>query len=148
MNCQSTVNVTIIGGGMIEHNDHERGVRYCYLAGIGYGGSRYNYVSPDFFRLVPWEGAGYKPIGYGYESIAANLQTMQRIEIEVVVLEQKISLKRRREIIHEVDKAGIIATPANSFINELVIEAARQSILNDGARVNIVYGKHPHVEKG
>jgi predicted dehydrogenase len=133
--------------GMINHDDHERGVRYCYLENIGCGGSRYNYVSPDFFRLVPWEGAGFKPVGYGYDSIAANLQTVQRIELEVAGLKQAASLKRRREIIAEVDRAGILATPANSYINELVIEAARLSILNDGACVNIVYGDKPHVIK-
>jgi D-galacturonate reductase len=133
--------------GMINHDDHERGVRYCYLENIGCGGSRYNYVSPDFFRLVPWEGAGYKPVGYGYDSIAANLQTMHRIETDVAGLGEKASLKRRREIIHEVDQAGIIATPANSYINELVVEAARLSIVSDGARVDIVYGKKPHVKK-
>jgi predicted dehydrogenase len=133
--------------GMIDHDDHERGVRYCYLKGIGCGGSLYNYVSPDFFRLVPWEGAGYKPVGYGYDSIAANIQTMHRIEMEVTGLGERASLKRRREVIHEVDQAGIIATPANSYINELVVEAARLSIVNDGARVNIVYGEKPHVKK-
>jgi D-galacturonate reductase len=133
--------------GMINHEDHERGVRYCYLDNIGCGGSQYNYVSPDFFRLVPWEGAGYKPVGYGYDSIAANIQTMHRIEMEVTGLGESASLKRRREIIHEVDQAGIIATPANSYINELVVEAARQSILSEGARVNIIYGEKPHVKK-
>jgi predicted dehydrogenase len=133
--------------GMINHDDHERGVRYCYLDNIGCGGSQYNYVSPDFFRLVPWEGAGYKPVGYGYDSIAANLQTMHRIETEVAGLAEKASLKRRREIIREVDEAGIIATPANSYINELVVEAARLSIVNNGAGVNIIYGDNPHVKK-
>lgn len=133
--------------GMLNHDDHERGVRHCYLEGIGCGGSRYNYVSPDFFRLVPWEGAGYKPVGYGYDSIAANIQTMHRIEMDVSGLGEKASLNRRREIIHEVDQAGIIATPANSYINELVVEAARLSIVNDGARVNIHYGDNPHVKK-
>ena len=130
--------------GMIEHIDDDRGVRYSYLDGIGPGGSRYNYVSPDFFRLVPWEGAGYKPIGYGYDSVAANLQAMQRIEAEVAGLEQKSSLNRRREIIQEIDQAGLIATPANSHINELVIEAARLSIARDGAPVNIRYGGTTH----
>lgn len=133
--------------GMINHDDHERGVRYSYLEGIGCGGSRYNYVSPDFFRLVPWEGAGYKPVGYGYDSIAANIQTMHRMETAVADLGERASLKRRREIIHEVDQAGIIATPANSYINELVVEAARQSIINEGTRVHIVYGEKPHVKK-
>jgi D-galacturonate reductase len=133
--------------GMINHDDHERGVRYSYLDNIGCGGSRYNYVSPDFFRLVPWEGAGFKPIGYGFDSVAANLQTMQRLEDEVADLDKEASLKRRREIIHEVDQSGIIATPANSYINELVIEAARLSIVNDGALVNIEYGQKPHIER-
>ena len=102
-------------------------MRYSYLEGIGCGGSRYNYVSPDFFRLVAWQGPGYKPVGYGYDSIAANFQAMRRIETKVAELDDKSSLKRRREIIHEVDAAGIIATPADSYINELVIEAARLS---------------------
>jgi predicted dehydrogenase len=133
--------------GMIEHIDDDRGARYSYLEGIGPGGSRYNYVSPDFFRLVPWEGPGYKPVGYGYDSIAANLQAMQRIEMEVVGLNEKASLARRREIIMEIDRAGLIATPANSYINELVIEAARLSIAHDGALVNISYRNNPHVEK-
>jgi len=55
--------------GLIFHDDHNRGVAYSYLEGIGPGGSKYNYVSPDFYRLIPWEGPGYKPIGYGYESV-------------------------------------------------------------------------------
>jgi predicted dehydrogenase len=131
--------------GMINHDDHERGVRYCYLDNIGCGGSQYNYVSPDFFRLVPWEGPGFKPVGYGYDSIAANLETMHRIEQDVADLDDEASRNRRREIIHEVDRAGLIATPRNSYINELVIEAARLSIINDGALVNILYGDNPHV---
>lgn len=125
--------------GMIHHDDHERGARYAFLEPSG--AARYRYVSPDFFRLVPWEGAGSKPVGYGYDSIAANVQTMHRIEASCD------SIDARRKIIHEVDAAGIIATPSNSAINELVVEAARASILADGARVNIIYGDHPHIER-
>ena len=72
---------------------------------------------------------------------------MQRIEGEVAGLDEPASLARRRELIQEVDAAGLIATPANSSSNELVVEAARLSIVNDGARVRIVYGDHPHIEK-
>ena len=122
--------------GMIHHDDHDRGVRYAFLEPSG--AARYRYVSPDYFRLVPWEGAGSKPVGYGYDSVAAIFQTMQRMPD---------SLEQRRQSIREVDAAGIIATPANSFINELVVEAARQSILADGALVKIHYGNNPHVEK-
>jgi D-galacturonate reductase len=133
--------------GMIEHKDNDRGVRYSYLEGIGCGGSKYNYVSPDFYRLVPWEGAGYKPVGYGYESIAANLEAMQRIESATAALPEKRALAVRRKMIEEIDQQGLLATPANSYINELVVEAARMSILNEGEWVEIRYEPRPCVVK-
>jgi len=132
--------------GMIRHDDHDRGVSYSYLEGIGPGGSAFNYVSPDFFRLVPWEGAGFKPIGYGYESVAASLESMARIEAEVAGLPEAKSLEKRRALIREIDERGIIATPANSSINELVVEAVRMSIQKDGMPVRIVHGPKPGVE--
>lgn len=131
--------------GMIKHNDQFRGVEHSYLEGIGCGGSHFNYVSPDFYKLVPWEGAGYKPIGYGYDSVAASVTMAFQIEEAVQNMGDADSLKRRREMISEVDKKGIIATPANSFINELVVEAARISILKDGENVDIIYGVKTHV---
>ncbi len=134
--------------GMIYHDDHNRGVAYSYLQGIGPGGSKYNYVSPDFYRLVPWEGAGYKPMGYGYESVAGITHTIHRMESAAAGLEPAAALAKRREIIKEVDEQGLIATPANSYINELVVEAARASILADAAPMRIVYGERPHIEKG
>ena len=66
---------------------------------------------------------------------------MQRIEATCD------GLPARQAAIREVDAAGILATPANSYINELVVEAARRSILADGALVKIHYGTNPHVEK-
>ena len=133
--------------GMIEHKDNDRGVRHSYLESIGCGGSKYNYVSPDFYRLIPWEGPGYKPAGYGFESVANNLETMLRIESTTGGMASDVALNKRREMIAEVDRQGILATPANSFINELVVEAARISIVNDGAWVDIEYGTHQHVKK-
>jgi hypothetical protein len=131
--------------GMIEHDDHDRGVRYSYLDPIGCGGSRYNYVSPDFYRLVAWEGAGSKPVGYGYDSVAANLETMRRIEDATAGLPAGEALARRQALIREVDRTGLVATPANSFINELVVEAARLSIRADGDWATIEYGDLPQV---
>ncbi|NTV84953.1 MAG: hypothetical protein HGA23_11755, partial [Bacteroidales bacterium] len=131
--------------GMLKHDDQFRGVEHSYLEGIGCGGSHFNYVSPDFYRVVPWEGPGYKPIGYGFESIAAILGMAHRIENEVADLGEAESLAKRRAIIKEVDEKGIIATPANSYINELVVEAARLSILNNGETAVIEYDPHPHV---
>lgn len=132
--------------GMLKHDDQFRGVEHSYLEGIGCAGSYFNYVSPDFYRLVPWEGEGFAPIGYGFESVAATIKMAHKIEGEVKGLSDSESLKKRRQLIREVDEKGIIATPANSYVNELVVEAARLSILNDGDIVNIKYGDNPHVE--
>jgi len=127
--------------GMIKHDDQYRGVAYCYLENIGPGGSAYNYVSPDFFRFVPWEGEGYKPVGYGPDSVSAIIGSIKRIEDEA-----GDDIEKRLKIIEEIDRKGIIATPANSFINELVVEAGRLSILNNGRPVKILYEPEPHVE--
>ncbi len=132
--------------GMIKHNDQFRGVTHSYLDGIGTGGSKFNYTSPDFYRLVPWEREGYKPIGYGFESVAATINTIHRMENEVENMNDADANNKRKAIIKEIDDKGIIATPANSYINELVVEAARLSITNDGKTANIIYGDNPHVE--
>ena len=132
--------------GLIFHDDHNRGVAYSFLEGIGPGGSKYNYASPDFYRLVPWEGKGYKPIGYGYESVAGITSAIHRLENAVAGLPPDAALAKRRELMHEVDAQGLIATPANSYINELVVEAARASILADAAPVRISYGDKPHIK--
>ena len=68
-----------------------------------------------------------------------------RIENEVIGLSESESLEKRKIMIKEVDEKGIIATPANSYINELVVEAARISILSDGLPVAIEYGNKPQV---
>jgi predicted dehydrogenase len=132
--------------GLIEHDDQFRGVAHCYPEETGAGGTHYNYVNPDFYRLVAWEGEGYKPVGYGYDSIAATINTIHRMENEAGDAGEEEAMKRRREIIDEVDKKGLIATPANSYINELVIEAARLSIENGGDIAKIEYGDKPHAK--
>lgn len=132
--------------GMIDHDDQFRGVSHSYLEGIGCAGSVYNYVSPDFFRLVPWLGEGEQPIGYGYESVANILLRVQQIEQAVMGMSGGDSLAQRQAMIRETDEQGLIATPANSSSNELVTEAARLSILTEGDMVDIVYGDSPHVK--
>lgn len=131
--------------GLICHDDQFRGVIHSYLEGIGCAGSVYNYINPDFYRLVPWEGPGFKPVGYGYDSVAAILSTIARMENEAAALNEREAVNKRREFIRNVDRKGLIATPANSYINELVVEAARLSILNDGEMAQIHYGDRPHV---
>jgi predicted dehydrogenase len=132
--------------GLIKHDDQFRGVTHSYLEGIGCAGTHHNFVSPDFFQLVPWQGEGLQPVGYGYESIANILGRAHEIESEVQALNDSEAHARRQELIRETDEKGIIATPSNSSVNELVTEAARLSILSDGDVVNIVYGERPRVE--
>jgi predicted dehydrogenase len=123
------------GTGMLNHDDHERGVRYSYVESAG--GSRYRYVSPDYFRLVPWEGDGYKPVGYGYDSIAALLAAARRVESAAEGASGSDALAKRQRVLQEIDDAGLLATPANSADNDRVIEAARQSLAHGGATVNL-----------
>ncbi len=129
-------------GGLIKHNDQFRGVSHSYLDEIGVAGSRFNFINPDFYRLIPWEGDGYKPVGYGYDSVSANISSMAKIEN----LEGAESLAVRQKEIESINEKGIIATPANSSINELVVEATRKSIKSDGLPVKIIYGENPHIQ--
>jgi hypothetical protein len=131
--------------GLIKHNDQFRGVSHSYVKDLGVAGSHFNFVNPDFYRLVPWEGEGYKPTGYGFESIAATIRAISRMEGQTQTLSQDQALMKRQVIIREEDERGLIATPANSFTNELVTEAARMSILENGVPVSISYGKEPRV---
>jgi len=134
--------------GLIKHDDQFRGVTHCYLEPIGCAGTHHNFVSPDFLRYVPWEGDGLKPAGYGVDSVSATLTTIHSIENETAGISEAAALARRRELTAAVDEKGLIATPANSSVNELVMEAARMSILANGDAVRIVYDGHPHVEPG
>jgi hypothetical protein len=77
--------------------------------------------------------------------VAAHLDAMRRLEGETSGMEAGAALERRRGIIREIDQAGLLATPANSADNELVVEAARLSILADGDWCDIHYGEQPHV---
>jgi predicted dehydrogenase len=133
------------GTGMIHHDDHERGVRHAYLADAH--AASYRYVSPDFFQLVPWDGPGFRPIGYGYESIAAHLAAIGRVESATAGLEDAAALTGRQQAIAAIDAAGFLPTVANDLSNALVAEAARVSIANGGALVRLYGGDQPRVER-
>ena len=126
-------------GGLIFHDDQYRGVKHSYITKGGHAGdSYYNEPSPDYFKLIERGGDGLTPVGYGYRSIEGLVQGVQRVEDE--------DLEKRRETIKVIDAEGILATPANSSFNELVVEAGRLSILNDGRDVRIEYGDKPTVK--
>ncbi len=135
------------GTGMIRHDDHYRGVSCAYVDRPRQGPS-FAYPSPDFFQLVSWEGQGLRPIGYGFESIQAIVDTVAGIEDAARRLPPRESLSERRRLCARVDAQGLIATPANSFANDLVGEAGRKSILADGLPVRIIHGKEPGIEPG
>ncbi len=125
------------GGTMIAHDDQYRGVQYSFAKGSA--GKLFQFVNPDYFRLVAWEGEGLKPVGYGYDSVEASVRAATRVAGEP-------DLARRQGVLREIDEKKLIATPANSAYNELVIEAARLSITNGGCNVRIRYDGTPGVE--
>jgi len=119
-------------GSLIEHHDQYRGMKYSYVRQPeGAGTTIYAEPSPDYFQYLDLGGPGLVPVGYGYRSIEYILSACMRVELE------SGGLIARQKLLHEIDAAGIMATPANSSYNELVIEAGRQSILNGGREVHI-----------
>jgi predicted dehydrogenase len=128
-------------GAILRHDDQFRGVSHGYIDRRS--GAAFRFVSPDYFRLVPWEGEGLKPVGYGYDSIEASVLAALRMNAV-----GPADLPRRQAVLEEIDHRGIIATPANSSINELVMEAARLSITAGGRRALIDYSGTPSVRLG
>ncbi|MCK4982414.1 MAG: Gfo/Idh/MocA family oxidoreductase [Victivallaceae bacterium] len=114
--------------GLLAHDDHNRGVEYGFAKNVS---KRFQYVNPDFFRTVPWEGDGLKAIGYGFDSVAATLISASAIEAKVDGNPDR-AMEIRQNGIKEANAKGLIATPENSAYNELVQEAARMSILAGG----------------
>ncbi|HUS07424.1 MAG TPA: hypothetical protein VMZ52_14045, partial [Bryobacteraceae bacterium] len=77
-------------------------------------------------------------VGYGYRSIDFILRSCLKVEACPTVEERQRMLK-------QYDAEGVLATPANSRYNELVMEAGRLSILNGARQANITYGAEPKV---
>jgi len=124
---------------LLVHSDQYRGVKTHYNApGDEPGDTIYAEPNPDYFQLVNQGGEGLVPVGYGHRSgeyiIRACCRAAALPEVD-----------RRREMVRHLDAEGIMATPANSSYNELVIEAGRMSILNGGREVAIDYGKNAGV---
>jgi D-galacturonate reductase len=122
-------------GALISHSDQYRGLKYSYTRkNSDPGATVYAEPSPDYFQFVDYGGTGLTPVGYGYRSVEYIIETCIRVESEAG------TLAARQAMLKEIDAAGMVATPSNSSYNELVIEAARESILNGGKTVNI---EHP-----
>jgi D-galacturonate reductase len=141
---------------LLKHDDQFRGVQHGYIDRRA--GAMFRFVSPDYFRLVPWEGDGLKPVGYGFESIEALVQAARRVnaaaanggadpgrESPTADSPSETVLAARRRVLAEIDDRGVLATPGNSWINELVTEAARLSLARDGRPVRIEYEPTPRL---
>ncbi|MFN7544617.1 MAG: Gfo/Idh/MocA family protein [Acidobacteriota bacterium] len=114
-------------GGFLNHIDSHRGLEYCYVDG------GYSEPSPDYMQFVPNHlGPGERVVGYGYRSIEA-------------LVDSALSVERDADQQSVIEAQGIVATPGNSSYNELVTEAARLSLENDGREVLIQYGTLPFV---
>jgi hypothetical protein len=111
-------------GALIAHSDQYRGLKYSYTDPPSYAEP-----SPDYFQYVDMGGPGLVPVRYGYRSIEAIVTAALRVNAEGA------------GVLEEIDRAGILATPANSSYNERVIEAGRESIRNGGRMVEIRYHK-------
>jgi len=117
-------------GAWIRHDDQYRGIQYCYTRNPGGPGSTlYAEPSTDYFQYVDVGGPGLVPVGYGYRSVAYIVE--RALEL------QGLGLAERREKLAAWDRAGVMATPANSSYNEAVIEAARQSLAQGGRPVAV-----------
>jgi len=106
------------GGALLRHSDQYRGLQYSYLGGP------YSEPSPDYLQYVPAGGPGLMPVGYGYRSIERIVDACRKVEEDSSMLDQ-------------IDREGLIATPANSRHNDRVIEAARVSIQEGAREVNL-----------
>jgi len=127
-------------GALIFHSDQYRGLKYSYTQNPGGpGATQYAEPSPDYLQYLDLGGPGLVPVGYGYRSVEHIIANCIRVEGEGG------DLVGRRRLLKEIDATAIMATPANSAYNELVIEAGRLSILNGGREVVIHYGENARV---
>src|SRR5438034_6003859 len=119
-------------GALLSHSDQYRGLKYSYTRSTGDPGATvYAEPSPDYFQYVDLGGKGLTPVGYGYRSVAFIVEKCLEVEA--------CDPPGRAAMLRQIDADGIMATPANSSYNELVIEAGRASILSGGREVAIEY---------
>jgi hypothetical protein len=124
---------------MLVHNDQYRGIEHCYVEkGNEPGDTFYAEPSPDYFKYINLGGQGLTPVGYGYRSIELIIKNICQAAGQ--------ELSKRQELIKTFDREAVMATPQNSAYNELVMEAGRLSILNNGREVEITYGENANVE--
>ena len=132
--CQGKTDATLLS-----HSDQFRGVKCSYEeAGGDPGDTVYAEPNPDYFQFLDLGGEGLVPVGYGHRSAEFIIKACCKAG-------GMDGLSERQGYIKQLDDDGIMATPANSSYNELVIEAARMSITSGGREVCINYEGTPGV---
>ena len=120
-------------GTLMFHQDQYRGVKHSYVvAGTDPGDTTYAEPNPDYYRLLNLGGDVKVPVGYGHRSVSYIINACRKAAATD-------DLAERQKLIKRFDDEGIMATPANSSYNELVVEAGRKSILSGGREVAIDY---------
>ena len=103
-------------GTLVFHSDQYRGVKHSYVsAGNEPGDTVYAEPNSDYFQLVDIGGDELTPIGYGHRSVEYIIRACRQAG-------EIADLAERQELIRRFDAEGIMATPANSSYNELVVE--------------------------
>ncbi len=122
------------------HDDQFRGVSYCIKEELKETKKKFYTINTDYFRLIPWNGPGLRPVGYGYTSIEELIKCVYKVDACKTEQEQLEELEK-------IDKHGIIATPKNSYYNKLINECARFSIEKKGKPFCIDYGTNTILAK-
>ena len=118
---------------LVFHSDQFRGVKHSYTeAGGDPGDTIYAEPNPDYFQLLDQGGGRLVPVGYGHRSVEFIVRSCRTVS-------EAGTPAARKKLVAQFDAEGILATPANSSYNELVIEAGRKSILAGGREVVIDY---------
>ncbi len=117
---------------ILRHDDQFRGVSYSIKEELTEPRKKFYTINTDYFRLVPWNGPGLKPVGYGYTSIEELVKCVNKID----TIEDE---QEQLEELENIDKQGIIATPKNAYYNELINECARLSIQENGKTYFVDY---------
>jgi D-galacturonate reductase len=126
-------------GAMLDHSAQYRGLGYTFSTkSDAPGATFYAEPSPDYFQYNDLGGPGLTPVGYGVRSVEHLIHTLYKADAIG-------DYEARRQFLEDIDAKGVLATPANSRYNELVVEAGRLSILNEGREARIEYGGEPHV---
>ena len=129
-------------GAVLKHDDQYRGVRHGYVDRKA--GAAFRFVSPDYFRLVPWQGDGLKPVGYGYDSIEANVLAAQRVNAALLPV-SRATTPGRHALPSFATSTSEGSSPRRPTVGStnLVTEAARLSIAENGWPAEIRYEPTP-----